>query len=96
MSVTNIKSVMEEEKPVKRERKLKVQFDLTPESEQELDDLQKRSQSATRVETIRRALLLYGWFTRDVDPDSTIQVVKDKEVLQSFPASLLKGTKRSS
>jgi hypothetical protein len=94
MPISEKHSSAEQEKTQKKERRPKVQFDLTPEAEEELDELQRLSSSTTRVDTIRRALLFYGWFIHDVDPDSVLQVVKDGKVITSFPASLLKGTKR--
>jgi hypothetical protein len=94
MQAKEIDLTEDKEKSEKKVRKPKVQFELTPEAEDELDELQALSHSSTRVDTIRRALLFYGWFIRDVDPDSTIQVVKKKELITSFPASLLKGPKR--
>ena len=97
MSATSIENSIElDTKKLGKEKKSKVQFDLTPETEQELDELQRLSGSTTRVELIRRALLFYGWFIHDVEPDATLQVVRGDKVLMSFPASLLKGTKKPS
>lgn len=95
MPTREIDTTANQEKLEKKSRKPKIQFDLTPEAEDDIDELQKRSGSTTRVDTIRRALLFYGWFIRDVDPESILQVVKDGQVITSFPASLLKGPKRS-
>src|SRR5579859_4806356 len=94
MQVSEDHQSIEQEKLPKKERRPKVQFDLTPEAEEELDELQRLSNSTTRVDTLRRALLFYGWFIHDVDPDSVLQVVKDGKVVTSFPASLLKGPKK--
>lgn len=94
MQTKEIDLTKDKEKSEKKVRKPKVQFELTPEAEDDLDELQLLSHSSTRVDVIRRSLLFYGWFIRDVDPDSIIQVVKNKEVITSFPASLLKGAKR--
>jgi hypothetical protein len=94
MQTKEIDLAKDKEKSEKKVRKPKVQFELTPEAEDDLDELQTLSHSSTRVDVIRRALLFFGWFIRDVDPDSIIQVVKNKEVITSFPASLLKGSKR--
>lgn len=96
MSAINIDAVIRNKKTEKKERRPKIQIELTPETEEELDELQRLSGSTTRVDTIRRALLFYSWFIHDVESDSIIQVLKDKEVVQAFPASLLKGAKKTS
>ncbi len=77
----------------KREKRAKVQFDLSLDAEKEIDELQELSGATTRVDVIRRALLFYSWFIHDVDPSSTLQVVdKEGKVTTNFPARLLKGT----
>jgi hypothetical protein len=77
----------------KKEKRAKVQFDLSPDAERELDELQEVSGSTTRVDVIRRAILFYSWFIHDVDASSTLQIVdKNGTIITSFPARLLKGT----
>lgn len=84
------------EKLEKKDKRAKVQFDLSPDAERELDELQEMSGSTTRVEAIRRALIFYSWFIHDVDASSMLQVVdKNGEIITSFPARLLKGTRKT-
>ena len=74
----------------------KIQFDLSSDAERELDELQEMSGSTTRVDVIRRALLFYSWFIHDIDTNSTLQVIdKDGRIITSFPASLLKDTRKT-
>lgn len=96
MSTVDVDELTNNKRLGRKERRPKIQIELTPEAEEELDELQRLSNSTTRVDTIRRALLFYSWFIHDVDADSTIQVQKDGKTVQSFPASLLKGAKKTS
>ena len=97
MTVSEMETIAaSKERLEKKDKRAKVQFDLSPDAEKELDELQEMSGSTTRVEVIRRALLFYSWFIHDVDVNSTLQVVdKSGAIITSFPASLLKGTKKT-
>jgi hypothetical protein len=91
MTSTEMDAILD--KAGKKEKRAKVQFDLSADAEKELDELQELSGSTTRVDVIRRAILFYSWFIHDVDPSSTLQVVsKEGKTITSFPARLLKGT----
>jgi len=82
------KNMSTEEKKEER-RKERLQLEFTPEAMQRLDEIKETSGSATRAETIRNALRLYGWFIKETKADSIIRIIDGQEVTSSFRASLL-------
>lgn len=72
-------------------KKVRVQFDFSPEALQRLENLREKSGAATRAETVRDALSLYEWFINEVSPDDTIRVFdSDGNVHSAFKARLLR------
>jgi len=72
-------------------KKLRVQFDFSPDALERLDDLREASGAATRAETVRDALSLYEWFIKEVKAEDTVQVYDPEgKLLTSFKAKLLR------
>lgn len=58
-------------------KKVRVQFDFTPESLKRVDEMQQKSGASTRAEVLRNALKVYEWFMQ-LDPEHKIEV-RDQE-----------------
>jgi hypothetical protein len=78
----------------KKKEKERLQLEFTTKAMEELDKFQKLAGTTTRVETIRNAIRLYGWFLIETTPKSTIKITDENgELIAFFKVSLLTGPK---
>ncbi len=57
-------------------KKQRLQFDLTPEAIEQLDQLKDLADASTRADVIRKALRLYSWFISERNSGSEFVVRK--------------------
>ncbi len=60
--------------------KTRIQFDVTPEAAEELEDLMKRAGVTTKAELFRNSLKLMSWFVAKREEGSEIQLKKGDKV----------------
>lgn len=60
--------------------KTRLQFDVTDETLQELNELQSSTGASTRAELLRNALRLYGWFMAQREAGYAVYTKKNEKV----------------
>jgi len=61
--------------------KQRLQFDFSKDAVKKLEEIKKRTNSATRAEVIRRSLRLYDWITWQLEQGATIGIEKDGKLV---------------
>jgi len=60
--------------------KRKLQFDFTPEAVEEIDELQRLTRLATRVEVIRHATRLFQWIVNEIQKGGNLCIERNGTV----------------
>ncbi len=63
-------------------KKHRLQFDLTPEALQALDELKEQAAAATRAEVIRKALRMYSWFLKQRESGTALMLKRGDAISQ--------------
>ncbi len=59
----------------------RLQFDVTPEALEKLEELKKKAGATTRADLVRNALRLYEWFLSQKSDGNEILVRKGEELV---------------
>jgi metal-responsive CopG/Arc/MetJ family transcriptional regulator len=60
--------------------KYRIQFDLSAEALQSLDEIKEKAKAGTRAETVRNALRLYAWYLSKKAEGYQLLLRKDKDL----------------
>lgn len=73
------------------DKRVRVQFDFSPEALELLDQLCSQSQKKTRAELVRDALRLYEWFWQEFHDARELTVSTEKKTFTIPPKILLRS-----
>ena len=62
-------------------RKQRLQFDFSKDAVEKLDEIKKRTNSATRAEVVRRSLRLYDWITYELNQGAVFGIEKEGKLI---------------